>query len=189
MKEYVEVIKDSFVDYAGRTHNFVIAAVSSAVCDDSDSSILIVKNSDSVGEILGTVTKGIRIGISICNPEDEFSEKVGTLKAIARARNSEIVLYSSDNGYINTTLVKAFLRQEADYLKNNPENYIEGYNDSKARYLKRKEMNEMKDKFSEVERIVVEGVKKDPKYLDNVNKYLDWLKNQEQGKKCKKHGK
>ena len=30
MKQCVEVIKDSFTDYAGRVHHFVIAAVSEA---------------------------------------------------------------------------------------------------------------------------------------------------------------
>ena len=30
MKQCVEVIKDSFTDYAGRVHHFVIAAVSDA---------------------------------------------------------------------------------------------------------------------------------------------------------------
>lgn len=81
------------------------------------------------------------------------------------------------------------MEQEAEHLKSNPDLYIEGYNDSKARYLKRKNMEEMKENFSEVEKIVVDGVKKNPKFLDNVNTYLSWLKNQEQGKKCKKSGK
>lgn len=187
MKQYVEVIKDSFVDYAGRTHYFVIAAVSDNLVTESGDTLMIVQPGEL--NVIGSVEKGIRIGISICNPEDEFNEKVGTLKAIARAKNSKVVLYASDAGYINTKLVRAFLEQEADHLKSNPDLYIEGYNDSKARYLKRKSMEELKENFSEVERIIVDGVKKDPKFLDNVNTYLSWLKNQEQGKKCKKSGK
>ena len=49
-------------------------------------------------------------------------------------------------------------------------------------------MEGLKENFSEVEKIVVEGVQKDPKFLDNVNTYLAWLNNQNKGK-CKKHGK
>lgn len=189
MKQYVEVIKDSFVDYAGKTHQFIIAAVCDSFENEHSDALMVMQPEGSTFNVVGYVEKGIRLGISICNPEDEFNEKVGTLKAIARAKNSVVAIYASDRGYVNTTLVRALLQQEAEHLKSNPDMYIVGYNDSKARFLKRKSMEELKNNFSEVEKIVVEGVKKDPKYLDNVNMYLSWLKNQEQGKKCKKSGK
>lgn len=183
MKEHVDVIKDSFVDYAGKTHHFVIAAYTREIANYS-----IAKVSDFFGLSLGKVVKAVSLGISICNPEDEFVEKVGVLKAIARAKNSTPVLYVTDYGYVNKTLIEAFLKQEAEYLKTNPAKYIKGYDDSKERYLKKQEMNNIEKNFTEVERIVVEGVKKDPKFLDNVNTYLEWLDKQEKGK-CKKSGK
>lgn len=183
MKEHVDVIKDSFVDYAGKTHHFVIAAYTREVADYS-----IAKVSDFFGLSLGKVVKAVSLGISICNPEDEFVEKVGVLKAIARAKNSAPVLYVTDYGYVNKTLIEAFLKQEAEYLKANPATYIKGYDDSKERYLKKQEMSNIEKNFTEVERIVVEGVKKDPKFLDNVNTYLEWLDKQKKSK-CKKSGK
>ena len=189
MKPYVEVIKDSFVDYAGKTHHFIIAAVSDNLGKTYGDIPVVVVPQGLCSKTLGFAEKGIRIGISICNPEDKFDEKVGTLKAIARAERSGIALYASDRGYINTTLVRAFLQQEAEYLKNNPEQYIAGYEDSKSRYLKRKSMEEMKENFSSTEKIIVEEVQKNPKFLDDVSTYLAWLKNQENGKKCKKSGK
>ena len=182
MKQYVEVIKDSFVDYAGKTHHFIIAAISETYDDIS----IVVVPQGICSKTLGFAKKGIHIGISICNPEDKFDEKVGVLKAVARARNSMPVLYVTDPGYINKTLVEAFLKQEAEYLKNNPEQYIAGYEDSKSRYLKRKSMEEMKENFSSTEKIIVEEVQKNPKFLDNVNTYLAWLDNQNKGK-CKKN--
>lgn len=188
MKEHVDVIKDSFVDYAGRTHYFVIAAVNNSLVDEFGCTPIVVHAEDSIVSCANSVEKGIRIGISICNPEDQFVEKVGVLKAVARARNSTPVLYVTDAGYINKTLVEAFLKQEAEYLKSNPNVYIQGYDDCKARYLKKKKMENLKENFSEVEKIVVEGVQKNPKFLDNVNTYLNWLDNQNKGK-CKKHGK
>lgn len=188
MKEHVNVLKDSFVDYAGRTHHFVVAAVTNGLVNESGQLPLIICPDGIEANCVGTVEKGIRISVSICNPEDEFVEKVGVLKAVARARNCQPVLYVTDPGYINETLVEAFLKQEAEYLKSNPDVYIRGYNDSKERYLKRKKMEGLKENFSEVEKIVVEGVQKDPKFLDNVNTYLAWLNNQNKGK-CKKHGK
>ena len=185
MKPYVEVIKDSFVDYAGKTHHFVIAAVSKP-CEENTASVIW---DDWTVEVQESLSKGLSIGISICNPEDTFDEKVGVLKAVSRAQKSDPVLYVTNPGYINSTLVKAFLQQEANYLKNNPELYIEGYSDAKKRYLKKKNMEEMKDNFSSTEKIIVEEVQKNPKFLDNVSTYLAWLKNQENGKRCKKSGK
>ena len=188
MKEHVDVLKDSFVDYAGKTHYFVIAAVTDTLVEEGEQFPLIICPEGINANCIGTIRKGIRIGISICNPEDQFVEKIGVLKAVARARNSTPVLYVTDPGYINKPLVEGFLRQEANYLKSNPDIYIQGYNDSKERYLKRKKMEGLKKNFSEVEKIVVEGVQKDPKFLDNVSTYLAWLNNQNKGK-CKKHGK
>lgn len=185
MKEHVNVLKDSFVDYAGRIHHFVVAAVTNGLVNESGRPPLIIYPDGIGASYTKEVEKGIRIGVSICNPEDEFVEKVGVLKAIARARNCLPVLYVTDPGYINETLVEAFLKQEAEYLKSNPDAYIRGYNDSKERYLKRKKMESLKENFSEVEKIVVEGVQKDPKFLDNVNTYLAWLNNQNKGR-CKK---
>ena len=184
MKEHVNVLKDSFIDYANRVHYFVMAAISSEL----ENATFLVCPHVACGRCTGMVKKGLRIGVSICNPEDEFVEKVGVLKAIARARDSQPVLYVTDPGYINDTLVEAFLKQEAKYLRSNPDAYIQGYNDAKERYLKKKKMEGLKENFSEVEKIVVEGVQKNPKFLDNVNTYLAWLNNQSKGK-CTKQEK
>ena len=198
MKEHVEVINDSFVDYAGKTHHFTIAAVSSLLPrttkemgDQSPVSNDDLKVIHEVGvyvedygtdDYLCNVTKVVRLGISMCNPTDEYDEKVGALKAIARARVSNPALLSTDPGTINTRVVKALLVQEAEYLKHNPENFIVGYADMKARYLKRLEMEAMAEKFTDLEKAVVEGVQKDPKFLDNAFEYLAWVKNQNKGK-------
>lgn len=196
MKPYIEVIKDSFVDYAGKTHHFIIAAVSKssnplAIINPED--LLAAQDTQEFTKVLthplDLTSKGVSIGIAICNPEDEFDEKVGICKAVGRANGANPALYATNNGYINTTLVRAFLQQEAEYLKNNPEKYIAGYQEAKERYLKNKSMEELKDNFSSTEKIIVEEVQKNPEFLNNVNTYLTWLKNQERGKKCKKSGK
>ena len=185
MKQCVEVIKDSFTDYAGRVHHFVIAAVSEAF---EVSPFVAVANDPMFASQIGTVKKGVRLGISICNPKDTFDEKVGVLKATARAKNSEISLYSSEAGQINTKLVRAFLEQEAEYLKNNPDKYIQGYSDSKERWLRNERMKEVGNNLTDVEKVIVEGVQKDSKFLDNVKEYLKWLNNKSKGK-CKESGK
>lgn len=181
MNTHFDIIKDSFVDYAGKTHHFIIAAVSK----DLTHVAMDINHLDQTNAI----PKGVSLGISICNPEDKFDEQIGVCKAVGRADNAEISLYATNKGYINTTLVRAFLQQEAEYLKNNPEKYIAGYWEAKERYLKKKSMEELKDNFSSTEKIIVEEVQKNPEFLTNVNTYLTWLKNQERGKKCKKSGK
>lgn len=195
MKEHVEVINDSFVDYAGKTHYFTIAAVSSLLprngkelgmdsLEDNTVTheVAIYIEDYGTDDYLCNVTKALRLGISMCNPTDEFDEKVGALKAIARARENEPSLLSVDPGTINTRVVRALLEQEAEYLKHNPENFIEGYADMRARYEKRKEMEAMAENFSETEKAVVVGIQENPKFLDNAFEYLGWLKNQKKGK-------
>lgn len=168
MKEHVELLKDSFFDYEGKEHYFILAAVS---CD-SDSSVL--------EEALLGIEKILKIGLAICNPDDVFDEKVGACTAIGRAKKSEPVLYSTISGIINTKMVRALLEQEATYIKNNPEQYIAGYSEAKERYEKRKKIEELKNNFSPIEKIIVEEVSKNPKFLDNVQKYLEY---------CQKHSK
>ena len=197
MKEHVEVINDSFVDYVGKTHYFTIAAVSSLLprtygelksnpTSDDDLEVThevgIYIEDYGTDDYLCNVTKVVRLGISICNPLDEFDEKVGALKAISRARENSPALLSVNPGTINTTVVRALLKQEAEYLKHNPENFIEGYADMKARYEKRKEMEAMAENFSDTEKAVIAGIQDNPKFLDNAFEYLSWLKNQNKGK-------
>lgn len=198
MKEYVEVINDSFVDYAGKTHYFTIAAISSLLprtsgelgrnnpTSDTDLEVThevgIYIENYGTDDYLCDVTKAVRIGISVCNPTDTFDEQVGALKAIARARVNAPDILATDPGKINTKVVRALLEQEAEYLKHNPEKFITGYADMKARYEKRLEMEAMAENFSDVEKAVVNGVKENPKFLDNAFKYLNWISNQKKGK-------
>lgn len=186
MKSYTDVIQDEFVDYAGKTHQFVIAAISEGFKEGECPDVVNVDGLET--EVLGSIIKGVKIGIAICNPTDKFNEKAGVLRAVARAENADFALFSTSRGYINEAVVRALLSSEANYVKNNPERYIKGYAEMRDRYLKNQEMENVQKNFTEVERIVVEGIEKDPKFLDNVSKYLDWKNNQRKGK-CQKRGK
>lgn len=175
MKECIEVIKDSFTDYAGKVHHFIIAAVSEPFETPLTVGVPITEE-ESVFYSAGTVQKGLHLGVAICNPDDVFDEKIGVLKATGRAKSSPASLYSSENGQINTKLVRAFLEQEAAYLKSNPDKYIKGYSEAKERWLRNKSMKEIGDNLSDLEQIIVDEVKKDSKFLDNIGKYIKWLK-------------
>lgn len=123
-KERIEYLVDSFVDANGDERHFVVAAVSEVFTDDDEPTFV----ADLNGDAIHIVVKGLKLGFAICNPTDKFDEKLGITIAVGRARkNAEYALLASEPGYINTKLVRAFLEQEAEYFKHNPEYKIAGY--------------------------------------------------------------
>lgn len=123
-KERIEYLVDSFVDANGDERHFVIAAVSEVFTEDDEPSYV----TDIDGLEIQEVVKGLKLGFAICNPTDKFDKKLGITIAVGRARkNAEYALVASEMGYINTQLVRAFLQQEAEYFKHNPEYKIAGY--------------------------------------------------------------
>lgn len=143
MKERIETLVDQFVDANGDTRHFVIAAISTVlpstfgeICPDVDDeedrnaevSHEVVAFTEWDSETVDVVVKGLKIGFAICNPCDTFNEELGKTIAIGRARkNASCALYATEPGFINTKLVRAFLEQEAEYFKHNPESRIAGY--------------------------------------------------------------
>lgn len=137
MKERIETLVDSFVDDNGEHRNFVLAAISLTLPKNSYElgylsvtpvSYQVTLDDGFSTEIQEEVVKVVKIGHAICNPTDKFDEELGKKIAIGRARkNSNCALYATQLGYINTKMVRAFLEQEAEYFKNNPQYLIAGY--------------------------------------------------------------
>ena len=181
MKERTQFIHDSFVDYKGKEHHFVICAYSKLLPKtakevegiefdaDKDDRVetFAVSYANSYGclDNYDKVVKSVSIGVSICNPEDEFNYVVGCKKAQARAKNSNATLYATKSGMINTTMVTGLLTQEAEYLKNNPDAYIKGYEESKRAYLE-------KQKKADIFTALPEQAKDTINYLRNCSKQL-----------------
>ena len=172
MNNYIDVIQDQFEDYAFK----------------EGTGPAIVKVEGLHTESLGSLIKGVKIGVAICNPVDEYNEKVGICRATARAEKADYTILSTSRGYINKDVVEAILLSEAKHVKDKPEQFIPGYADSRDHWMKKQEMEGIRNNFSEIERIVVEKIQEDPKFLNNVEKYLGWLINQKKGK-CQKRGK
>ena len=181
MKERTQFIHDSFVDYKGKEHHFVICAYSKLLPRtfkeaegiefdaDKDDRVetFAVSYADSYGclDNYDAVVKSVSIGVAICNPEDEFNYVAGCKKAQARAKNSNATLYATKSGMINTTMVTGLLTQEAEYLKNNPDAYIKGYEESKRAYLE-------KQKKADIFTALPEQAKDTINYLRNCSKQL-----------------
>lgn len=166
MKERIDTIKGEFVDYAGDLHQFIIAAVSIEL--DPDSSTI------SVDDYSDPIVKRLGIGYSICAPGDVYDEEIGMKQAIGRARITTTALYSTHLGLINTKMVKALLEQEAEYLKNNPEKYITRYNRDRKNYERSKFINSLKNDLSELELQVMNKLKQNPNFLDNMYECLEY---------------
>ena len=181
MKERTQFIHDSFVDYKGKEHHFVICAYSKLLPKtfkeaegiefdaDKDDRVetFAVSYADSYGclDNYDKVVKSISIGISIINTADEFKYVIASKKAQARAKNSNATLNATKSGMINTTMVTGLLTQEAEYLKNNPDVYIKGYEESKRAYLE-------KQKKADIFTALPEQAKDTINYLRNCSKQL-----------------
>lgn len=196
MKEHINVLEDMFVDYKGIVHPFTIVAVSQTLPkngkeigeseqywnDKVTHEVAIYLEDYGTVDYLGNVGKVLKLGVAICNPDDEYNEKVGYNKALARARNNAPVLFVNENnlGVINNHVVTALLQQEANYLKENPAKYIKGYKEAEEKYNLRLKMEEMADNFSSLEEDVLDALSNNPHYFDNVTEYLLWQRNQQE---------
>lgn len=155
----IEYLTDSFVDFKGVEHKFVACAVSGTPepYEGMELAISYVDGDYASFDDGQYIQRVVSIGFSVCNPEDTFDEKKGKNIAYHKALSnlSNPILYSPVNGVINKTLVKALLKQECKFSKENPERIIRGYNESRDRYEKRKRTLEEYNSLNENERNIV----------------------------------
>jgi hypothetical protein len=119
MKEKFTTWTDTFVDNEGKSHHFIIVALTEII----DPRVLAFPDGNRT-----KLVKGVKLGWAICNPTDKFDTQLGIEIAKGRAKkNSEYALMASENGYINTNMIVAFLGQEAQFFKSNPGTKIVKY--------------------------------------------------------------
>ena len=183
MKKYLEHIVDSFTDYEGKAHHFVIVAISETApktaieaykdeWEGEDKNVSYHIAEEIEGEpslyLQDEIVKVLKLGIAICNPNDVFNEELGIKVATYRAQPK---LYATDSGVINSTMVKALLQQEASYIKNNPEKYITAYAENREKFLKNQELENIKNSFSEEEVAIVDKISN-----GDLDKVLDYCR-------------
>ena len=100
MKKYLEHIVDSFTDYEGKAHHFVIVAISETLPktaieaykdewegEDKNLSYYIAEEIEGEPAFLqDEIVKVLKLGISICNPNDTFDEVIGKRIAESKAK-------------------------------------------------------------------------------------------------------
>ena len=154
MKEKIVTVISEFTDFRGEVHKFVVAAVSMPV----DAEVEIYDESEVIDWT--SVEKAVKLGVAVCNPVDEYSEEKGKMIAINKARNtSDYALYATLPGMINTAVVNALIKQEVEFIKNNPARVIPGYLDEKEKYEKRQAFAAALDALTEEERSVYDAMK------------------------------
>lgn len=129
----------NFVDFTGKTREFIFAAVSVETPTD-DYGSLVVDLTDPFDHFDKEVKKTLRIAVAVQNSKDEVNTELGKRIAYGKAMKDKSCfskLHSTDKGLINRTVVEAVLEQESKFFKDNPGKYLKGYNKDKEAYLKK----------------------------------------------------
>lgn len=166
MKEIAEYLCDEFVDFEGKVHKFVLCALSKVdpECDVTKDEFVIPS------------TRTVTLGVSVCNTADEYNEEFGKKIAYNRAASNKFVpaIVSTVPGVINTLVVRALLRQEADYIKRDPNSIIAGYDEKAKKFKTRKDAEECYNAMTTEEQMLVKLADKyDLDYYANLAKVLN----------------
>ena len=155
MKTKVVTVLDEFKDFRGLTHKFVVAAVSEEV-----DAVVDIYDYDGNIEDCSSITKIVKLGVAICNPNDEYDEKKGKMIAINKAHAAtDYALYATLPGMINTAVVEALVKQEVAFIKENPNRVIPGYAEEKQKFESRQKLQAQLDSLSPEEKEFYDAVK------------------------------
>lgn len=167
-QDVAEYLIDSFVDFKGEEHKIVACALSQSPEESEDGCKLAVGWVNEMDEFVcvddpdyAEVCRVVSVGISVCHPTDTFDKERGKANAYNKALHDPKcpTIYTRDRGVASKTLVKAFLKQEVNFLKENPERIIKGYNQMKARFDKKQALKAKVEGLSDNEKLAMkEGV-------------------------------
>lgn len=118
-QKFVDYREGSFVDYTGKDHYFVVCAV-------------LRENL-----VAGNLIRLLSFGVSFCNPVDKHNNELGKKIAYGRSvkdGNTNILLGRA--GLLNIETVKHILDNEANHVKQYPEQYSVSYAKAKDKYEK-----------------------------------------------------
>lgn len=169
--EQVEVVRDHFVDFEGKTHYFVIAAV----CTPRTPSFLKVHRSKDQLSLTNTFMRpvaAVSIGISICNPLDKYDEGLGILKATGRAKKNAPCLWVMQEDFVDKNTLQGLLAQEAARVRKDPNAYIPGYQKAEERFETKQHIESLEKELTPMEKTIIEESKANPQYLSKVQEIL-----------------
>lgn len=144
-KDVIMFEKGAIVDFAGKTHPFVVCALSTSNFKGND---ILIRTEDENGLGISEleVPRAVFIGVAVCNPVDEWSEEKGKSIALNKARGfnydcpeKSAALFATRAGLISEPLVQALLNKEVQHIIDDPNSVIKGYNQMKASYIQKQE--------------------------------------------------
>ena len=127
MKEIASYVYGSFNDYLGKEHKIIVCGVTKS----EESEIAFRRGYEITCK---EIQKTLSIGVSICNPNDEYDEEKGQMIAYNRALKEEVLLTSSRRGMFNTATVHFLLNDYLKYIERDPGSILKGYNDAEKAY-------------------------------------------------------
>ena len=149
MKKDVVMYKNgSFVDFQGVTRQFVVCALSTSSFNTDEQEVAITtyqRDGLPVSEVVSP--RAVFIGISVCNPQDQWNEEKGKMIALAKAKGFKIeapeksaALFATRAGLISEGMINAILDREVQHVIEVPESVIKGYSQMKARWEEEQEI-------------------------------------------------
>jgi len=176
MKEIVSYVYGSFNDYLGKEHKIIVCGVTMSIKDDE---YYVMTYDEYDLETYLDVQKVLSIGVSICNPGDEYDQQKGEMIAYNRAKDVEnsIILTSSRRGMFNTSTVNFLLNDYLTYIERDPGSVLKGYDKAKLAYQEKidilDDINKMKPSELEFLKRISEVTPEQIKYAIKVCKSLD----------------
>lgn len=132
VKNRIEYRIGEFIDFAGRTRKYVVAAVSELI--DYACVTTVTHDADVT---MDEVVKKLSLGFAICNPEDKWNEELGKKIALGKAmKRPARVMYTSHAGMINTDVVNALINQEMKFFEKSPHSIAKGYQTAQLKWEK-----------------------------------------------------
>lgn len=139
----------TLVDFKGEEHHIVVCVVFRPFKQT------VFK--DGVEILQGVIS----IGVSICNPMDTFDVHLGEQIAYNKAlKPNTPALYTNTKGIVTDNLLSTLADQEVEYVINNPNKFIKGYNDARARWEKRVATKTMLSNLSQEEKDMIALINK-----------------------------
>ena len=138
----------SFIDFQGVTRQFVVCALSTSSFNTDEQEVAITTY-EGKGFLVGEVVspRAVFIGVSVCNPQDQWNEEKGKMIALAKARGFKLdapeksaALFATRAGLISEEMINAILDREVQHVIDVPESVIKGYGKMKARWEEEQEM-------------------------------------------------
>ena len=146
--------KGVIVDFRGAEHPFIVCALSTSAFQNDQYSIELVSYDNVYGGEVDNleIPRAVFIGISVCNPGDEWNEEKGKMIALNKAKGfkpqnirKSAALFATRGGLISESMVSALAKKEVQHVIDDPEYAIKGYNQMKLNYERKQEIKKYID--------------------------------------------